>query len=130
MTTINFTRIRISKSATYRARNIAGKLALTPNIIYRFAFCLSIKDPSIPDPSLYDEEGQELNRYTLFGEWESLFIAILIERLTDDGLDIEKDFYQQLRAHINRGTDLFCNRVKTLADLSSLIPYSDIPKDS
>ena len=120
--TMNFTRIRISKNSTYRARNTAGRLGITPNIIYRFAICLSIKEPNIPDPSLYDEEGQELNRYTLFGEWESLFIAILIERLVNDGLDVEKDFYQQLRAHINRGTELFCNRVRSLIDLTNLIP--------
>lgn len=118
---IHFTRIRISKGATYRARNLAGRLSITPNIIYRFAICLSVKEPSLPDPSLYDEEGQELNRYTLFGEWDSLFVAILIERLSKDGLDIENDFYDQLRAHINRGTELFCNRVRTLTDLSTLI---------
>lgn len=119
---MNFTRIRISKDATYKARNIAGKLGLTPNIIYRFAFCLSINIPSIPDPSMYDEEGQELNRYTLFGEWDTMFVVLLLERLLHDGLDIEKDFYEQLRAHVNRGTELFVNRVKMITDLVTLIP--------
>lgn len=124
---MNFTRIRISKDATYKARNIAGRLGLTPNIIYRFAFCLSINTPGIPDPSMYDEEGQELNRYTLFGEWDTLFVVILFERLLQDGLDIERDFYEQLRAHVNRGTELFNNRVKIITDLVTLIPQ--IEKD-
>lgn len=119
---MDFTKIRISRDATYKARNIAGRLGVTPNIIYRLAFCLSVNTPSIPNPSIYDEAGQELNRYTLFGEWDALFVAILLERLIDDGLDIERDFYEQLRAHINRGTELFHNRVKVITDLITLIP--------
>jgi len=120
MSDISFTRIKISKNATYKARNIAGRLGLTPNIIYRFALLLSIREQSKPILT-YDTEGQELNRYTLFGEFDSLFVAIMVERLISDGLDIDKDFYEQLRAHINRGVELFYNRVKSLADLSELM---------
>jgi DNA sulfur modification protein DndE len=120
MNDISFTRIKISKGATYKARNIAGRLGLTPNIIYRFALLLSINESSRPIPTIYDTDGQELNRYTLFGEFDSLFVAILIERLMLDGLDIDKDFYEQLRAHINRGVELFYNRVKSLVDLYKL----------
>lgn len=118
---VNFNRIRISKDATNKARNTAGRIKITPNIIYRFGLCLSISEPDIPNPKQYDEEGQELNRYTLFGEYDLFFVSLLKERLVEDGLDPEKDFYEYLRAHINRGTMYFCSRVRDLADIYELI---------
>lgn len=125
---MSFQRIRISKDISYRVRNLAGKLGLTPNIVARMGLCLSLNDLSIPNPSLYDELGQEYGRYTLLGDWDRLFIALLKERIVRDGLDPDKDFDIQFRAHLNRGILYFCNRVRGLGDIYDLMPST--PKQS
>jgi DNA sulfur modification protein DndE len=103
---------------------LKGRTGLTPNILCRIGFCLSLGDPSIPNPANYDEEGQEFNRYTLTGEWDKLFIALLKERLLKDGLDINKDLLPQFRAHLNRGAITLFDKAKDLGDLCELLPSS------
>lgn len=118
---MSFNRISVSKDATIRLRMLKGRTGLTPNILCRIAFCHSLKDPKIPDPAHYDSEGQEFNRFTLTGEWDSLFIALLKERLILDAIDPETDLFPQFRAHLNRGLISTFNRVKDLGDLYILL---------
>jgi DNA sulfur modification protein DndE len=119
---LSFNRIRLSKSATTRLSILKGKTGITPNILCRIGFCISLRDPLVPNPENYDEEGQEINRYTLTGEWDKFFIALLKERLLRDGLDLNNDLFPQLRAHINRGAINLYDRVKKLGDLQDLLP--------
>lgn len=119
---MSFNRIRLSKSATTRLSILKGKTGITPNILCRIGFCISLRDPLVPNPENYDEEGQEINRYTLTGEWDKFFIALLKERLLRDGLDLNNDLFPQLRAHINRGSINLYDRVKKLGDLQDLLP--------
>lgn len=119
---MSFNRIRISKGATVRLQQLKGKTGLTPNILSRLAVCYSLNEPRTPIPSEYDEDGQEFNRYTLTGEWDVFFIALLKERCIHDGLDPDKDLLPQFRAHLNRGVFSIFSRIKGLGDLESLLP--------
>jgi len=101
---------------------LKGRTGLTPNILCRIGFCLSLRDPIVPKPENYDEEGQEINRYTLTGEWDKFFIALMKERLLKDGLNINSDLFPQLRAHMNRGAISLYDRVKTIEDFQDLLP--------
>jgi DNA sulfur modification protein DndE len=121
-----FNRVRISKGATHRLQMLKGKTGLTPNILLRIAVCYSLNEPKIPKPEDYDEEGQELNRYTLTGEWDSLYMGLLRERLIADGLDPEKDLLPQFRAHLNRGVFSIFPQIKDLSDFQSLLPIEDL----
>jgi DNA sulfur modification protein DndE len=126
---MSFNRVRISKRATVRLSILKGRTGLTPNILCRIGFCLSLSDPSIPNPEDYDEEGQEFNRYTLTGKWDKFFIALLKERLLKDGLDIQKDLLPQFKAHLNRGAIVLFDKVKDLGDLYKVLP-SKVVKSS
>ena len=119
---MSFNRIRISKSATVRLSMLKGRTGLTPNILCRIGLCLSLSDPSIPDPQRFDENGQEFNRYTLTGEWDTFFMALLKERLMHDDLDLEKELLPQFRAHLNRGAIALFDKVKDLGGLYELLP--------
>lgn len=119
---MSFNRIRLSKSATVRLSMLKGRTGITPNILCRIGFCLSLRDPAIPKPENYDEDGQEINRYTLIGEWDKFFIALMKERLLKDGLDVNNDLFPQLRAHMNRGAITLYDRVKSLDDFQDLLP--------
>ena len=65
------------------------KTGLTPNISLRFGFCMSLKDPSIPNPDEYNQEGSKLEPAVLFGAHEPIYMALMLNRLKKDGLDPE-----------------------------------------
>ena len=120
---MTFNRIRISEKATFRLNQLKGRTGLTPNILSRIAICYSLNDPTIPNPDEYDETGQEINRYTLTGEWDTFFTALIKERCIHDGLDPEKDLYHQMRAHLNRGVFGIFPQVKSLGDFHILLKH-------
>ena len=120
---MSFYRIRIGEKATNRLNQLKGRTGLTPNILCRIAICYSLNDPTIPNPDDYDERGMEMNRITLTGEWDKFFIALVKERCIQDGLDSEKDLYNQLRAHLNRGVFGIFTQIKGLADFRTLLTH-------
>ena len=122
---MTFNRIRISQDTTRRLQMLKGKTGLTPNILLRLAFCFSLNDPKIPDPTEYDQEGQELNRFTLTGEWDTFFMGLMKERCITDGLDLEKDLRPQFRAHLNRGVFGIYGRIKDIGDVENLLPSNE-----
>jgi len=128
---VSFNRIRISGDASNKLRALKARTGLTPNFLCRLAFTLSLNEPGIPDPQLSDENGQEFNRYTLTGEYDQFFIALLKERLVLDGLNPTTDLLPQFKAHLNRGVPLLCGRVRSLVDLYDLLPPAGLqPKPS
>src|SRR5277367_2185534 len=98
---MKLTKVRLTKDASNRLRFLAGKTGLTPNLLCRMAFCLSVAEPRVPDPDDFPEEDREFNRYTLLGEYDALFVALLTERCRQDGVNLDalSDYF---RAHLNR----------------------------
>lgn len=94
-------KMNLSKEAEEILRGINTNLGITPNIYCRYAVILSLKDPSKLKFD-YDSKGIEFQRFTLTGEFDTLFREIIknIERryMTDD-----EYFGQYLKAHIERG---------------------------
>jgi len=68
-----------------------------------------------------DSQGQEFNRYTLTGEWDSFYVALLKLRIINEGLDPEHDLLKSFKEHIERGVIILYNRVKEFIDLANLI---------
>src|SRR5262249_1096674 len=100
-------RIYLSKEVDQRLRTLKARTGLTPNLICRLGFWLSLAEPGVPDIQLYsDGHGREFNHSTLTGQWDALFFALLRERLARDGLDLEADLEPQFKAHISRGVML------------------------
>ena len=113
-------KIKVSTEATDRLRLLKSRTKLTPNILCRLGFCLSINESSTPDPSRYPEEGQEFNRYTLLGEWDDYYIALLKQKMSADGVDA-KSLEDQFRAHVNRGVISLSKLVKSVPDIARLV---------
>ena len=116
---MKLTKIRLTKDASNRLRFLAGKTGLTPNLLCRIGFCLSLEEPKSPDPADFPEEDREFNRYTLLGEYDALYIALLRQRLHEDEISGD-DLAGHFRAHMNRGITLLQQRVRGIADLASL----------
>jgi DNA sulfur modification protein DndE len=122
----NFNKIKVSSDVYYRLNQLKGsnRTQITPNLLARIAFCYSLNIPAIPDPEEYNEEGMEFNRYTLTGEYDSLMINLLKQRLIQDNLDPEKDFTEHFRAHINRGVMEIFSKIKSVEDIFEVLPFS------
>ena len=109
---------------THRSTNLLATIktrtGLTPNILGRFAICLSFKDPSPPNPEEFDEQGSEIHPSVMFGDYEDLFMALMINRLKKDGLD-ESYVNKMLRAHFNRGTIALFPRIHNLSDFYEMV---------
>jgi len=115
-------RIYVGEEVDLRLRNLKARTGLTPNLLCRLGFCLSLAEPGIPDPQLYaDGQAREFNRYTLTGQWDLFFFSLLRERLVQDGLDPEVDLESQFKAHLSRGVLMLYQRVKNLEDLADLV---------
>ena len=110
-------RIRFSREADSWLRVLKSRTGVTPNILCRMGYAMSLEEPGIVDPGRYDEcSEREINRYTLLGEYEAIFVALLRQRLARDGL-VPESLDEPFRAHMNRGVVLLAGRVKSLTDL-------------
>lgn len=119
---MKLTRLRVCKEADQRLSQLKAKTGLNPNLLCRIGFCLSLNDPTVPDPTRYQTDGEkEINRYTLTGEWDRLFVALLRERCAQDDPDEQTPPEEHFRAHVNRGVLELFHRVKSLADLDRLV---------
>lgn len=97
------------------------KTGLTPNILARFAICLSLKDPSIPNPDEYDEKGMEFHPSVLFGDHERFFMALILQRIHRDKLDPKTYLQRHMRAHLNRGAIALWPRLRDLSDFYEMV---------
>jgi DNA sulfur modification protein DndE len=111
---------------SYRSQNLLAKIKvqteLTPNITGRFAICLSLKDQSVPNPDEFDEKGSEIHPTVLFGEYEDVFKALMLQRLKKDKLPTDSEMLNKmLRAHFNRGVIALFARVKDLSGFYDMV---------
>ena len=117
-----FSRLYVSEDIDNKLRVLKMRTGLTPNLICRMGFCLSLSEPGIPDVQLYsDTQAREFNRYTLTGQYDLFFFSLLRERLSEDGLDTEASLEPQFKAHLSRGVGLLYQRVKNIEDISILL---------
>ena len=108
------------------------KTGLDVNVIARYALVLSLKDPSLPNPQEYAEDGMEIRSDTLFGEFEKLFYMLVLYRLYKSGLDptqlVDPEnpksptlLQEMLRAHLCRGAATLFPRITNLSSFHPLI---------
>lgn len=118
-----FNRIYVGEEVDQRLRLLKTRTGLTPNLLCRLGFCLSLTEPIAPDPELYAEgRAREFNRYTLTGQWDLFFFAMLKERqITQDGSDSEADLEANFKAHLSRGINMLYQRLESLEDLANII---------
>jgi DNA sulfur modification protein DndE len=118
---LDFKRVKLSQGSTKKLQQFKARTGLTPNIACRLALGVSLAEQSLPSLDLYIEEsGQEINRYTLLGEYELVLLAMFVQWCHEYQINEDKR-NQYFLAHINRGVELLTNRVKGLEDIAQLI---------
>jgi len=99
-------KLKISDKASKELMFLSNRLSLRRNIICRMAIGKSLsKKESINDLKPDDNSGFEFNRYTLTGDQDVLFKALIIQHEQKKISDIDYfSFY--VRSHIERGLAL------------------------
>lgn len=118
---LRFSRLRMSHRSQNLIALLKTRTGVTPNIVGRFAICMSLNDPSPPNPDEFDEGGSEIHPSVLFGDYEDMFMALMIQRLNKDGLDPEIYLNKMLRAHFNRGVIALFARIHDISDFERVI---------
>ena len=88
-------RVKLSREADNRLRMLKARTGLDNNIICRLGFCLSLEEPGEPRSDSSDPSLREINRYTLLGEYDPLFVALLNARhpaVGDDADELQRLF--------------------------------------
>lgn len=124
-------RVYFSTEASQQLNMLKQRTGLDANLSCRLGFCLSLEEGSVPSAEEFGGKAErEISWSTLFGQWDLLFIALLKQRLFQDGLDPEGDFEEQLLHHLNRGIFLLSKRVRHLEDIGALLNSAAAPSDT
>ena len=118
---MQFNRYRFSIRSQNLFSQLKHKTGLGINVLARYALCLSLKDPSIPNPDEFDEKGMDILPSVLFGEHENIYMALMLDRLHRDKLDPELYLHKMTRAHLNRGASALFPRIHELSDFNDII---------
>ena len=118
---MQFSRYRFSSRTQSLLGTLKHRTGLGINVLARYAICLSLKDPSIPNPDEYDENGMEILPSVLFGEHENIYMALMLDRLKKDKLDPKLYLHKMTRAHLNRGAAILFPRIHELTDFIDII---------
>ena len=131
MVNLTLQRVPFGKDSDNRLRALKARTQITPNLLCRIGFSISVEERGSPPPiQLEGEEiGREINRSTLMGEFEPIFLALLAQWMHEHELDPQDEVQvnQCFIDHMNRGAEMVCSRLKGISDLHSLLPRKQTP---
>lgn len=94
------------------------------NTICRWAFCLSLAEPTPPTPiEIPADSNVELSWEVFGGDFHEVYDALLLERCLRDGLETTPDsLARQFRLHLHRGIGYLAtpNKIRSISDLVAL----------
>ena len=114
-----FGRIKISSRSTHLFGMLRSSTGIGPEPWARMALCISLGQKGTPNPDEYNADGSEFTPEQMFGEDESLYLALMLNRLKADRL-ISDYLNEMTRAHVNRGAISLKQRVSDLSDVFKL----------
>ena len=94
------------------------------NVLCRWAFCLSLRQPAPPTPvEVLADSNVEMSWPVFGGEAQELYLALLKERCERDGLGTSEEVLaRQFGLHLHRGISYLAtpHAVRSIADLVRL----------
>ena len=117
---------KVSTQAREQLIRLKTKTGLTQwNILCRWAFCLSLQQPTPPTPLEEPAYSNvELTWQVFGGEAHELYLALLKEWCEKEGLGTSEDVLQrQFRLHLHRGISYLAtpHAIRSIADLVKLV---------
>lgn len=106
-------KLKTSKNTMSIFEEIGSVIHLQPFALCKIAMALSLRNAEglMDDDFKYDNDGLELNRQTIMGEYDDLFKALIVSncgaKISDD------DFFPKyVKAHIDRGAKYLYSEYK------------------
>jgi DNA sulfur modification protein DndE len=123
--------IRLSSQARDQLIRLKTRTGIDQwNIICRWAFCVSLHEPTPPTPiDIPADSNVEMTWHVFGGECHELYMAVLKARCIRDGLDTTPETIQrQFRLHLHRGISYLAtpNKVRSISDLVALALSADM----
>ena len=119
MSDLRLQRVRFSKEADNWLRVLKSRTGITPNVLCRIGLCMSLEEAGAPPPGRHlEDSAREINRFTLLGEHDALFVALLRQRCDNDAEQFVGTLDDAFRAHVHRGVLLLASRLRHLTDLA------------
>ena len=117
--------IRLSSQAKEQLIRLKTRTGIPQwNILCRWAFCLSLAEPTPPTPiEIPADSNVEMSWPVFGGEHHELYLAILQERCVGDRLDTTPEtLSRQFRLHLHRGISYLAtpNKIRNIGDLVGL----------
>lgn len=117
--------IRLSSQAKDQLIRLKTKTGINQwNILCRWAFCLSLQQPTPPTPiDVPADSNIEMTWHVFGGDAEEIYLALLKERCHRDGFENTDEILQrQFRLHLHRGISYLATpqAIKSIADLINL----------
>ncbi len=117
--------IRLSSQAKEQLIRLKTRTGIGQwNILCRWAFCLSLSEPTPPTPvEIPADSNVEMTWGVFAGETHEIYLALLLERCARDGLDDSAEtLNRQFRLHVHRGIGYLAtpNRIRSIGDLVAL----------
>ena len=117
---INIDQLRTSGSLKNLLTRIKGITSIQNwNVLWRWGFCFSIKQSTLP--RMVDEklDGVEIDYDVLVGKNKIIYTQLLINNLRKNNIEINKEnLTKYLYSHVNRGINILYNyKMKSIKDL-------------
>lgn len=94
------------------------------NVLCRWAFCLSLAEPTPPTPiDIPADSNVEMSFFVFGGDYHEIYLALLKERCILGGIPLDdKELHRQFRLHVHRGIGYLAtpHRIRSIADLLEL----------
>jgi DNA sulfur modification protein DndE len=118
--------IRLSSQAKEQLIRLKTRTGIPQwNILCRWAFCLSVAEPTPPTPiEIPADSNVEMSWPVFGGEYHELYLALLKERCARDGLEMDPDtLNRQFRLHLHRGISYLAtpNKIRGIGNLVELV---------
>jgi DNA sulfur modification protein DndE len=123
---VSIKQVRLSAQAREQLIRLKTKTGIQQwNILCRWAFCLSLRQPTPPTPiEIPADSNVEMTWQTFGGDAHDLYMAILKERCNLDGLSCSDDILsRQFRLHLHRGISYLATpqAIKNVTDIFRLL---------
>jgi len=117
--------VRVSERAKQQLIKLKRKTGMENwNILCRWAYCLSLAEPSIPpDENIPSDSNVEMTWKTFGGKDENIYLALLKQRCYVDGVGTEQATLEKyFKLHLHRGISYLSNtkKIQSVADLVGL----------
>lgn len=117
--------IRLSNQAKEQLIRLKSRTGIQHwNILCRWAFCVSLAEPTPPTPIEIPADSNVEMSWTVFGgDYHELYLALLLERCVRDGEETAAENITRLfRLHLHRGISYLAtpNKIRSISDLAAL----------